>query len=495
MIKLSAVRGVGVWAFMLAAGCGSSTSNGQSPGAGSGGAPDPSGGQTAFGGQSSGAGASGNGAGGTASAGNQTGDSGHGGQAQFKPTRLLVEASDTKTSTSALAVWSFNVDGSNGTLLYGLSYGFSLSKKRDRVLINGGGRVVLIDPDAKNRLDIDCPGSMQARISPSGKYYAYPDDDGALTYQLFVAATDGSPAKSIVSSRGPIEWAWDADNDVLVYAAGSIEFYEVQSGKSSNVSDLGRTFGLSIAPDSSKILYTALDGDKSLLRVWDRNTGKGVTAYEGISPNDRDVWASDSSAFAIGCDGIQSYPAGVLAAEVTGKSATFVPGAKWSMGYSSARTFLVETAGGAVEAWKLGAKTGVQLFPSTSDLAAIGDGFVVTCERASGAITLVNDDGSNRHTVDGVFACDAGMSRSGRYVAAGTKSGEVFVFGDTSTPPEVLASPGATFSVTATLRGGEGFTFNTPDSKATWGYRSERGFVLASPSKPLFQIGGGLLLP
>ncbi|HYP97429.1 MAG TPA: hypothetical protein VER96_02065 [Polyangiaceae bacterium] len=495
MIELSAVRGVAVGALMLAAGCGSSTSNGPSPSGGSGGsggALDPSGGQTARGGQ--GPGVSGN-SGGKASAGNETGGSGQGGQAEPKPTHLLVEASDTKNSTSALAVWSFNVDGSSGSLMYGLSYGFSLPKKRDRVLINGGGQVVLIDLDGKNRRDIECAGSMQARISPSGKYYAYTDDDGAFTYQLFVAGTDGSPAKSVVSNGGTIEWAWDADNDVLIYGTTSIDFYEAQSGKSSNISDFGRPFRFSISPDSSQILYTALQGDKSLLRVWDRNAGKGVTVYEGVYASDRDNWASDSSAFAIVCDGVQNNPVGVLAAEVTGENATFVPGAKGSFGYSSPRTFLVETAGGALEAWKLGATTGVQLFPSTSDLAAMGAGFVVTCERASGALTLVNDDGSNRHTVDGVFACDAGLGHSGRYVAAGTKGGEVFVFGDTSTPPEVFSSPGATFSVRASLRGGEGFALDAPDDKATWLYRSELGFVLARPSKPLFQIGGGQLLP
>src|SRR3954463_7569006 len=111
MIELSGVRGVAGWAFMLAAGCGSSTSNGPSPSGGSG-ALDPSGGQTARGGQ--GPGESGNSAGGKASAENETGGSGQGGQAEPKPTHLLVEASDTKNSTSALAVWSFNVDGSSG---------------------------------------------------------------------------------------------------------------------------------------------------------------------------------------------------------------------------------------------------------------------------------------------------------------------------------------------------------------------------------------------
>ncbi len=185
-----------------------------------------------------------------------------------------------------------------------------------------------------------------------------------------------------------------------------------------------------------------------------------------------------------------------LAAEVTGQNATFVPGAKVAYGYTSPGTFLVQTASGSLQAWKLGAKQGLELFPDSSYLG-VGPGFVAHCEQTSGVITLVNDDGSNRHAVDGTFECQAGLSRSGSYVAAVTKGfAKAFVFHDTMTPPEELpAPPGATVGVRGSLRGGVGFTLDAPDGKSSWVYRPELEFILAKPSLPLFNIGGGELLP
>ncbi len=115
--------------------------------------------------------------------------------------------------------------------------------------------------------------------------------------------------------------------------------------------------------------------------------------------------------------------------------------------------------------------------------------------KPSGVITLVNDDGSNRHAIDGTFECQAGMVRSGRYLAAVTKGfAGLLVFHDTTTPPEALPSLGAPLSLPGSLRGGEGFTVNTPD-KASWIYRTEQGFIMATPSRPLFGVRSGLLLP
>ncbi len=174
MIAQGSVWGVGAWALLLAAGCGSSTSNGPSLNGGSGGSLNTSGGKSSQGGQSFGGSASGDGIGGQGDAGEQTGGNGQGGQAQPQATRILVLAGEEETDSSSSGLWSFNVDGSNGVDLYGLTFNYSLPKKRDRVLINGAGTVVLIDLDGNNRRDIACPGALQARISPSGKYYAYP---------------------------------------------------------------------------------------------------------------------------------------------------------------------------------------------------------------------------------------------------------------------------------------------------------------------------------
>ncbi len=485
--------------MLLAAGCGASTSNGSPTNGGSGGSVDVSGaGKSALGGQSPGG--SGGGSGTQSSAGEATGGDGQGEQAQPKPTRIIVQADEEKDDNSSIGLWSFNVDGPSGVELYGtLTYGFSLSKKKDRVLINvtnAGAKVVLIDPDGKNRMDIPCPGALQARISPSGKYYAYPDDDGATTYQLFVAPTDGGPAKPLVTKTGVIEWAWDPDSDLLAYtAADNIEFYDVESAKSTNISDFGSSLGLAIAPDFNEVLYGVAQGETPLVRVWNRKTGMGVTVYEGVLPAGHVLWAEDSSAFMLTTLGFKDYPQGVLAADASGQSATFVPGAKGTYGYASPGTFLVQTASGSLEAWKLGAKQGVELFSDSSYLG-VGEGFVAHCEQASGVVTLVNEDGTNRHSIDGTFECQAGMSRSGRYVAAVTKGfAKAIVFRDTLRPPEELPSPGATVSVRGSLRGGEGFTLDAPDGKSSWVYRPELEFILAKPSLPLFNIGGGELVP
>ncbi len=75
--------------------------------------------------------------------------------------------------------------------------------------------------------------------------------------------------------------------------------------------------------------------NKRFLRVWNRKTGTGVTAYEGIDPGTYQHWATDSSAFTLPTFASQDVPAGVLAAQVTGENATFVPAREGAFGFTS----------------------------------------------------------------------------------------------------------------------------------------------------------------
>lgn len=352
-----------------------------------------------------------------------------------------------------------------------------------------------MDIDGANRVDIPCPGALQAIISPSGKYYAYPEDDGNTTYQLFVAPTDGGAAKSVTTKTGVIEWRWDNDRDVLIYTGPErIELLDVDANQTTKLDAVGSSMGLELSPDQTTLLYAVAAEDKTPgVYVWDLKTSKSELVYEKVLP-DYSSWSSDSSAFMTATINVGESPKGVLAAEASGKNATFVPGGS-PYGFTAPDTFLVKAATGSLEAWKLGATQGVELF-SEATYVTTGDGFVVHCAHPDGTLTLINDDGSNRHVVDGSFECQAGFGRSGRYVAAVKKGfAGAIAFRDTTLAPEELPSPGATVGVRGSLRGGEGFTLDSPEGKSSWVYRPELEFILAKPSQPLFNIGGGVLIP
>lgn len=429
------------------------------------------------------------------------GMAGEGGGTLAAPTRIIVTADEEADDGAGTGVHVLDVDGTNGVTLYGgLTYGFSLPQAQDRMLINvsnAGATVVLIDLDGKNRVDIPCPGGIQARISPSGKYYAYPEDDGS-TYQLYVATVDGAPGKSIASVKGQFSWTWAPDEDVIVW---SNSFYDVDSGETSTIPDAVEAFmtaDRALSPDGRYLLYVAVPNGVATVRIWDRLEQAATTIHEGVFPpqNGAPIWSDDSRAFVLSTAKVLEYPRGLLASDVTGDTATFLPDATFATEFIAADTFTFETPTGAFEVRHLGEQQGVSLFDDAKGVA-VGDGFAAHCNQDSGEVTLVDQDGSNRHVLGEPADCQTGFFRSGRYLGVSSADRtQVMVFHDAVTPPELLQLPATPGGIIGNLRGaGEGFMLAAGAGKSTWTYRKDNEFVTAHPSLALYRGYGGLLLP